>query len=161
VYAEALTLHGQVRSPDSEVEIATVLCRLADITLEQGEWPMAQRYTIESLALVRELGVAAEPHVAVALALLADLAAVQNEPHRALRLAGAAAALQERAGSQLPAWLQDRLSVRTSTDLHERRLAQARATLSAEEQAAAWAEGQALTPEEAIAEALGAAHAPG
>jgi len=75
----------------------------------------------------------------------AALAAVQSAPRRALRLAGAAAALRAPLTRPLAASEQAAL---------ERRLAPARRALSAEEQATAWAEGQAMTRAQAIADAL-------
>ena len=78
------------------------------------------------------------------------LAAVQAQPGRALRLAGAAAALREALGKSHPHNLRDWL---------ERKLAPARAALGTEA-AAAWAEGQAMGLERAVAYALDAA-APG
>ena len=77
---------------------------------------------------------------------MAGLAARQGQPARALRLAGAAAALRDRIDEQ--PWPANQATL-------TRRLAAAREALSAQGQAAAWADGQALTVEQAIAEALG------
>ncbi|MGH2355956.1 MAG: response regulator transcription factor, partial [Chloroflexota bacterium] len=75
------------------------------------------------------------------------LAAAQQQPARALRLAAAAAAA-------LPP--EQTIPVRSPTYLAAlgRRLEQARATLGAEASAAAWAEGAAMSPEEAVRYAL-------
>ena len=69
----------------------------------------------------------------------------EEAPRRSLRLAGAAAAL--RAQLSQPLTPPERAAL-------ERRLAPARRALSAAEQAQAWAEGQGMTPEQAIADAL-------
>jgi hypothetical protein len=75
----------------------------------------------------------------------AALAAAQGAPRKAMRLAGAAASL--RAHLNLPGAPSEQTSL-------ARRLAPARQALSAEEQATAWAAGQAMTAEQAIAYAL-------
>jgi hypothetical protein len=90
-----------------------------------------------------------EDQIAASLAALAGLAAMQGQPVRALRLAGAAAALRERVGWQ--PWPAGQASLTG-------RLAVAHAALSVEGQAAARADGQALTVEQAIVEALGRSH---
>jgi hypothetical protein len=89
-----------------------------------------------------------ENQTAASLEALAGLAAMQGQPARALRLAGAAAALRDRIGEQ--PWPANQAAL-------TRRLAAAREALSAEAQAATWADGQALTVEQAVAEALGKA----
>ena len=76
-----------------------------------------------------------------ALDAFAHLAVDAGRPDRAVRLAGAAARLRASSGtSEWPAVQQSR----------ERWLAVAREALSPETFAAAWAAGQAMTPEEAI-----------
>src|SRR5262249_5662410 len=80
-----------------------------------------------------------------ALELCAGLAAAQGDPRRALRLAGAAAALRERTNRPFAPFDQTALT---------RRLAPALKVLSAAEQDVAWKEGQAMTLEQAIAYAL-------
>jgi predicted ATPase len=67
------------------------------------------------------------------------------ELRRAVRLLGAADALRERIGSAM--W-------RASTTVIEQNTAEVRALLDESTFAAAWAEGRALTPEQAIAQAL-------
>jgi tetratricopeptide (TPR) repeat protein len=169
-YMEALAVYrhlGDHWSPS----VAWVLSRLAAIALEQGAWTAAQTYVAESLVLVQDARHDAVPNLAdqaeVRAALAADdptrlssftaaalpgaleiqatLAAVQGIPDCALRLAGAAAALRARLNRPLAPAEQTTL---------ERRLAPARQALSAEEQATAWAAGQAMTREQAIADAL-------
>jgi len=82
---------------------------------------------------------------------LAGLAATRAQPGRALRLAGAAAALREALGKSHPHNLRDWL---------ERKLSPARASLGPEAAAAAWAEGHAMGPDRAVTYALDAT-APG
>ena len=160
--AEALPIYRQAGSHLSPV-IASVLARLADIALEQGDQVTAQTHVTEMLVIARDAdqagmreitgaleaqaalatGRVGAPELAGALEVAAALASVQNTPLRAVRLAGAAAALRARSNRPLATV--------------ERRLAPARQALSAAEQAAAWVEGQAITPEQAIAYALEAA----
>jgi hypothetical protein len=75
---------------------------------------------------------------------LAGLAAAQAQPERALRLAGAAAALRDAIGAPLPSAQQNELMGR---------LAAARGALR-DDEAAAWASGQVMLPEEAVDYAL-------
>jgi DNA-binding NarL/FixJ family response regulator len=75
----------------------------------------------------------------------ARLAAAEDQPERALRLAGAAAALREAMGTPLPPFW--------AADL-ERSLEPARQALSAEAWAAAWAAGRAMPLAHAVTEAL-------
>ena len=111
--------------------------------LSQAGLDPAQACFAESLTIARQ-----EDQIAASLEALAGLAAMQGQPGRALRLAGAAAALRDRIGAQ--PWPANQAAL-------TRRLAAAREALSAQGQAAAWADGQALTVEQAIAEALGQA----
>ena len=80
-----------------------------------------------------------------ALDSVASLAALEGRPGRALRLAAAATAWRERLGMLVPPMWRPRV---------ERTLERAREQLDPETAAAAWSAGQALTMEEAIAEAL-------
>jgi hypothetical protein len=76
---------------------------------------------------------------------LAGHAAGRGRPGRALRLAGAAGALREALGLFAPRDDRPRL---------ERWLEPARRELGPPAAAAAWAEGQAMAPEQAVADAL-------
>jgi hypothetical protein len=129
--------------------IALVLSRLAAMALEQGEWPVAQAHLAESLAIARATGHVGTPERAPELAGVLEvgavLAALRGAPDRAMRLAGAAVALRARLNRPLAPSEEAAL---------ERRLAPARQALSAAEQATAWAAGQAMTAEQAIASAL-------
>jgi tetratricopeptide (TPR) repeat protein len=140
-YEESLTLYRELdfeRAPMSRV-----LRRLGDIALEQGAPEQARERYVESLTRAQEAG--APGRFAEALEALASLAAVRGRPGRALRLAGAAAALRAGVGQSLPLAEQAALT---------RTLAQARHALTAEQQAAEWSQGEAMTPEQATAEAV-------
>ncbi len=86
------------------------------------------------------------PSLGVELANLAGALASLGWGEHAARLFGAAEALRERSG----------MAIRFAPwhELYERHLEALRAQLDADELAAAWAEGRALAPEEAVAEAL-------
>jgi predicted ATPase/DNA-binding CsgD family transcriptional regulator/DNA-binding XRE family transcriptional regulator len=83
--------------------------------------------------------------VRMALPGLAALATLEGDPERALRLAGAASALEENAGIWAFPPIRER---------HERWLAAAQRVLDADRRAAAWAAGRAMTIDEMIAHAL-------
>jgi non-specific serine/threonine protein kinase len=149
LYEESLALCRDLGSMGFIVtHMAGVLYHLGEIALDQGDWVLAQTHLAASVRAALHWGKEAEWWIADALEGYGALAAVQGAPRRALRLAGAAAALRERERGTRP------LSPREQVT-RDRRLAPARHALSAEEQAAAWAEGQTLPLEQAIAEALG------
>jgi tetratricopeptide (TPR) repeat protein len=148
LYTEALTLYHQLGDQWLPA-LAWVHSRLAALALELCEWKIATTHVVQSLAIARDTGWVGAPErppeLAGLLEVAAALLAVHRAPDRALRLAGAAAALRARLNRSLTADEQAAL---------ERRLTPTRQALSAEEQAAAWAEGQAMTPEQAITYAL-------
>ncbi len=144
-YAAALALYRRLEDPLLLPTIAAVLARLAALALARGAWGAARRHVAESLASARDTARDGTPYLAGALEVQAVLAAVQGAPLRAVRLAGAAAALRAHRHQPLPAAEQAAL---------ERRLAPARQALGADAQAGAWAAGQAMTPEQALVEAL-------
>jgi hypothetical protein len=113
------------------------------VDVDEGQGALARSRFEESAALVRHLH--DQSGIAMLLDGLAGLAASQAQPARALRLAGAAAGLRESLGKShshnVREWL-------------ERKLEPARQGLGAEATAAAWAEGQAMSPEQAVAYAL-------
>ena len=148
LYAEGLALY---RAPEDRwlPAVAGVLSRLAAFAFERGEWAVAQAHLAQSLTIARDTGHVGAPVRAPELAGVfevgAALAAVQGAPGRAVRLAGVAAA--QRAHLKRPATAAEQATL-------EGRLTSARQVLSAAEHAAAWAEGQAMTPEQAIDYAL-------
>jgi hypothetical protein len=97
----------------------------------------------QSLALRRDLG--NRQGMAECLAGMAELAHAQGQPERAARLLGAADAICEALGHAL---------VRHAKQSYERGVAAARTTLGEEAFARAWAEGRALSLEQAIIFAL-------
>jgi predicted ATPase/DNA-binding SARP family transcriptional activator len=147
-YAEGLALFRD-EGDQGLPAVAWVLSGRAVLALEQGEWTLAQAHLAESLAIARDTGHVGAPERAPELAGVlevgAALAALHGAPARAMRLAGAAVALRAHLNRPLAPSEQAAL---------ERRLAPARRALSTEEQATAWAAGQAMSAEQAIAYAL-------
>jgi non-specific serine/threonine protein kinase len=143
--AEALLEEGRALAEDLgyTATVAYALAELGHTALAAGDSEHAAARLTESLRLSREHGtVWLRVH---ALAGLAACAAARGQPRRALRLGAAAAALGETTGQPLrPA---DRAAL-------DGGLAPARRALPAEAQAAAWAEGRAMTLEQAVADAL-------
>ena len=125
---------------EDELGIARSLRRQGRIAQQRGDLVAARRCFAESLTLCKELG--NQRPVADSLEGLAAVAGGQRLPERACRLFGAAAALRETGGWPLAPVYQNE---------YERQVAAVRATLGEEAFAAAWAEGQAMTPEEAVA----------
>jgi non-specific serine/threonine protein kinase len=120
-----------------------VLISLGDVVRHQGDHDRAVTLFEESLTLHRDLG---HKHgIADGLERLAGAACGQGQWERAARLFGAAEALRE--AIDVPRPPADR------PDL-ERSLVALRAGLDERALAAAWAEGRALTLEQAVAVAL-------
>jgi hypothetical protein len=114
----------------------------------QGELAAARASHAESTVIRRELWDRAG--IAECLEGWAELAAVEEQPERAARLFGAAAALRETLGAPLPP--SDRVE-------YERRLATLRSTLGEPAFASAWNAGRALTWQQAADDALPAGRA--
>jgi hypothetical protein len=113
----------------------------------QGDTPLARALLTESLVLLREP--ASVPFLAATLDGLAGAAAASSTggaperwASRSLRLAGAASAIREAHGPSPTRRERERLA---------RWLAPARRALTEDAAAAAWAEGRAMTPGEAVA----------
>ena len=127
---------------------ATLLSLLGDVAVEQEDYGAARRLLVQSLASARSVG---HPRV-IAMLFMRTAAAVAggrrgSQAHllHAAGIWGAADKVAEAAGLVLP--IADR-------SRNERRLASARDRLSAEEWAAAWEQGRAMSPHQAIAFAL-------
>jgi non-specific serine/threonine protein kinase len=146
-YEEALAV---MRALGNAHDVANGLGNLALVAPQQGDDAGARALQEERLRLAQELG--SPQGVAASLDGFARLAAAGGAPARALRLAGAAAALRAATGTANAA-REQRLA---ALDL----LAPARRALDAAAQRAAWAQGQAMTVEGAVAEALEDAAAP-
>jgi predicted ATPase/transcriptional regulator with XRE-family HTH domain len=121
-----------------------ILCTLAYSVEHQGRLTQAASLFAESLTLARELG--AQHDIALGLAGLASAADLLNQPQRAVTLLSAAQSLFDTFSAAYlnPA---ERLEIeRTTTSL--------KSQLAETAFAKAWAEGQALTVEQAIDLAL-------
>jgi non-specific serine/threonine protein kinase len=139
--AESLAVFEEIGYRDG---IIWALHGLARGAKRQGDIAQAQRLYQESLALCQALN--DKLSTAICLEGLAGLAATENRPVRAARLWGAAAALCKITGAPLPP------HTRTFCDHDE---AAVRAQLDEATFAAVWAEGRAMTLEQAITYALG------
>lgn len=123
--------------------IAAVLACLGSVANHQGNYDDAEAILREGLILCKELG--NKYTMAFCEVGLAGVWSARNEPEKAARLLGAANALLEAIGIQLqPA---DRAD-------YDHNMAATRGQLAEETFAEAWAEGQAMTMEQAIAYAL-------
>jgi predicted ATPase/class 3 adenylate cyclase len=120
-------------------ELANALHTLANAVRDHGDYLTTRPLYEESLTIFWELG--ERWMLAYVLDDLGGLAARQGQPERALRLAGAAAALREATGASLsPA----------EQDLREKILGPARQALGPEMAAAAESQGRNLPLEEAV-----------
>ncbi len=123
--------------------LSVPLLNLGNALLAQGEHERAEPFIKESLALSREVGDSMQ--IADCLDALAGVAVRRGNAELAGRLLGAAEALHEAvAGTRFP----------LERALVERYRAAVRSRLGEGAWEAAWAEGQAMTPEEALEYAL-------
>jgi predicted ATPase/DNA-binding SARP family transcriptional activator len=143
---ESLALFQQIQEAKG---IAVALTNLGRVAHERGDNARAEALYLESLALYQEMGTA--DGVAPCLEALAEAAHARGQPRRAARLWGAAAALRAALGAPLPS---------SARPAHDRSVAATRAALGEAAFAAAWAAGQTLSVEQAIAEAPTAAPSP-
>jgi hypothetical protein len=148
-YAEGLALYRQI---GDQCFIARVLCRLANPNLEQDDWPAAQTCVVEILTIAQDTGQVEAPELACALEVGAALAERRGTPLQAVRLAAAAAALSAQGERPAAASIGGRPAATARPAW--RGLTHPCPALSAAEQATAWAAGQAMTREQAIADAL-------
>jgi hypothetical protein len=129
---------------------AVALHKRGYVALHQGKLARAEALLEEGLALYQKLGIG-QWGIAHCLAGFAAVALVRAQPERATRLLGAASALIAAVGH--------RLELPDSAD-YDDSLAMAKAQLDEVAFAAAWAEGQVMTMEEAIAYATAGDLAP-
>jgi tetratricopeptide (TPR) repeat protein len=146
VVNEALALGRQVGDRE---RIAVCLLYLGVVARKRGDLASAEALGREALALFREFG---DPRrCAAALEQLAATAGVAGQGARAARLLGAATTVQEVVGAPPPA--PERADTAAA-------VAPARTALGEDAWATAFAVGQALSLEEAVAEALRTEYAP-
>jgi ATP/maltotriose-dependent transcriptional regulator MalT len=117
---------------------------LARVYLGTGDADAARTALRESLSIARERGFRGITAARILEAAVL-LTVPQGQPARAFRLAGAAAVIRRSSGTPLSA--ADRKELDASLDL-------ARSAVGEAEAALAWAAGEAMTPERAIAYAL-------
>jgi predicted ATPase/DNA-binding SARP family transcriptional activator len=122
---------------------AAILTNIGQLALEQGQIGRATTFLAEAMIIYREL--AYKEGIIWALDLLGRVAGVGGQPARAARLWSAAEALREALGKSLAA---------ADRPEYDHWVADARAELGKAIFAAAWAEGRAMSLEQAIAEAL-------
>jgi predicted ATPase/DNA-binding SARP family transcriptional activator len=131
------------REAGAKWEIAQSLVGLGGVLQSQGDDERAAAVFQEGLALNRELG--SRYGVAMSLGGLGWVAVAQGQPERAARLFGQVEVLREASGVPI---------FELVRSLWESMVDTARGALSEEAFARAWAEGRAMTLEEAIADAL-------
>jgi predicted ATPase/class 3 adenylate cyclase len=122
---------------------AIALINLGAMATARGDYGQAAARAREGMALCREM--ADKRGIVWCFHTLAEAAAGQGRAERAVRLLGAADVLREASGSSLP------LGFRTA---RERTLGEMRTALGEEAFTAAWAEGRAMTLDQAICAAL-------
>ena len=137
---ESLAIRQQV---GQKFLIAHSLNSLADVALRQGDYRSATAYMVETLPLYQELGRIVG--IAGILVRFAQVTVGQAQMERAAQLLGAAEAKCEEVGIPLPP--EDRATYERVVDRVQTALGEAMFTV-------AWAEGQAMTLEQAVAYAL-------
>jgi non-specific serine/threonine protein kinase len=138
-YEESLRISREL---DHKVSVAIALNNLGKIAREQGDTRAAWALHREGLTIRVELG--DKGGYPWSLEAFARLAAPED-PERAARWWGAAEALRESLGLPLPP---------NEREEYDRKRSAARKALGEEPFATAWAEGRAMTPEQAVADAL-------
>jgi predicted ATPase len=134
---------GLCRAAHDAIGVAMALTGLGEVVTAQGDVETARALLTEGLETA--IGAGDKRRIAFVLSDLAVLAATEGRTARALRLAGAGAALEEAMGSAPPPrW----------AALVRSRLDAARTSIGEETAAAAFAEGRALSLDEAVALAL-------
>jgi tetratricopeptide (TPR) repeat protein len=122
---------------------AVVRRRLGLAVLRQGRVEEARAFLAEALVRTREMG--SVRYIAQGVAEWAGLAESCGQPERAARLLGAAEAIWE---------ANDLLLTPFTQFIYERNVAAVRAQLDEDRFATAWAEGRAMTQEQAVDYAL-------
>jgi predicted ATPase/DNA-binding CsgD family transcriptional regulator/DNA-binding XRE family transcriptional regulator/Tfp pilus assembly protein PilF len=133
---------ARARELGERILVRVALPSLAHVLIEQADYAQADALLTENLALARDHG--DREGVRRGLEGFAHLAAAQGRPASAVRLVGAAAALREAIGAPLSP---------SERATRERWLASARDVLGEQASALAWAEGRAISLEQAMAHA--------
>jgi predicted ATPase/class 3 adenylate cyclase len=144
--ARALSNEGLAffRETKDEFGLGWSLHQAGSLNIKARRLDDARRELEEGLALFAKAGDVSG--ITLFLGDFARLAAASGDVLRGVRLSGAAAALQRKSGTDLAAIIND-LEGKVDSSRHP----------STKEAAAAWAEGQALSVDEAVAHALGRA----
>jgi predicted ATPase len=140
LYEQSLTLFREL---GDKWGMAGCLVDLGNLARDQGDHHLARSHYADGLRLFQELG--QKRGVARLLDCLACSAALESAPQRALRLAGAAAAMRRVLGA--PLRLADQARLEKTLDL-------ARQSLSPAEAAAAWMDGWTTPSDQAVREAF-------
>ena len=141
-FEEALTISREI---GDRLSGYISLYNLALASRALGEHERAAQLYVEGLKLAVEVGDKA--NTAYCMEGLAGLISERGEPEQATRLFGASAALLEAVGTPRYVQVQDRTSVESAVQALRSRLGEAAFT-------AAWAQGRAMTPEQAVEYAL-------
>jgi len=148
-YERSVALFEEKLALSRELEdvrgITMCIISLGMAALEHGDYERAAGLLEEGLRPLRRLR--DKTGIAYGLLALAGVAGLRGEPARAARLWGAAEALREAIGLPLADFDHSHYD-------YENRLAVARAQLNEATWEAAWAEGKAMKPEEAVEYAL-------
>ena len=134
---------GLTREMGDRQRLADGLSELGQVAVEERDEERARGHFVESISLHRELG--DRRNVATLLAQLASLAGKRGQASRAARLLGAATALRAQIGAPLNAGQIAEFDGLVAT---------VRAACGEAEFTAAWIAGEALSMEQAVAEAL-------
>jgi predicted ATPase/class 3 adenylate cyclase/DNA-binding CsgD family transcriptional regulator len=136
--AEALRSHA--RQQGNAAFEAVALRELSHLARHNGELEEADDLAHRGLALAAAIGML--PDLAEHLVTVAGLAAAEESHEEAVRVFAAADALRRTVGSELPTWDQ----AGCHADLER-----VRSALGPDDFAAAWAQGEALTADDAVA----------
>ena len=131
------------RSWGDKLAMARVLMNLGEVKMEQDELGAAKGFIRGSLVLCREIG--AHWDIADLLEIMASITDGFGRATDAAQLFGAASSLRDLLGAPLPPG---------EREAYERRLDRVRRGLSEERFTAAWAEGRAMSLDEAVMRAL-------
>jgi tetratricopeptide (TPR) repeat protein len=140
LFDEALDL---ARTLEDHHSVAMTLGNLGLVAFGAGDYERARTLHREALDLGRRLN--NRPWLARGVEQVALLAAATGAPERAARLFGAAAAERRRFGGA---------QSDNDREINEAHIAETRARLGAAAFAAAWTDGESLTLDDAVAEAL-------